>query len=255
MLKTYQHQVCIVTGSSSGIGEALARRLSESGAKVVLFARRGDRLHALAESLPGEALIVLGDVTQAQDRQILIEQTLDHWGRIDVLINNAGKDDQANFLKIAAAEAEQILQINLVSAILLTHAVVPVMVQQKHGLIINVSSAMGYLNYPRAALYGSSKAGLSAFSLSLYRELKPYGVHVMNFIPGYTRSEMIPEKVDAKLPRFVKVASASEVADLALKAALKGKPYAFSGEFIIRIAMWLNRNLPRVGDWLVTRIR
>ena len=253
-MKTFENKICIVTGSSSGIGAAFAQALSERGAKVVLFARRAEKLDEIARVLPGESLMVVGDVTEAADRTRLIAQTLEKWGRIDVLINNAGKDDRARFLKISASDVDAILQTNLVAVVHLVHEVAPLMVNQKHGLIINVSSAQGYLNLPRAAIYSTSKAGLSAFSLVMHRELSPYDIQVMNFIPGYTRSEMIPESVDAKLPRFVKVAPALDAVNAALDAALRGKIHYSNADFSIRVFTWINRTLPRLSDWIARKM-
>lgn len=251
MFTTYRDQICIITGASSGIGAAFAESLAEQGATVVLLARRADRLEALAATLKTVTLCVTGDVTQAEDRAKLVEQTLAKFGRVDMLINNAGKDDRAGFLKMPAEDAEQILQINLVAAVMLTHTVAPIMVNQGSGLILNVSSAMGGVALPYASLYGASKAGLSLFSLALYRELKSKGVHVMNFIPGYTRSEMIPEGSEAKLPPMVKVIPARQAVDRALAAALKKVPQHQQGELVIRVAMWLNRNYPRLMDRII----
>jgi hypothetical protein len=252
MFTSYQDQVCIITGASSGLGAAFAQALAQRGARVILFARRADRLEALVKDFRSPYLIVVGDVTQAADRARLIESTLAQFGRVDMLINNAGKDDRAGFLKIPAQDAEQILQTNLVAAILLSHRVAPLMTAQGRGLILNVSSAMGGVGLPYASLYGASKAGLSLFSLALYRELRPKGVHVMNFIPGYTRSEMIPPDSDSKLPPLTRVISTEQAVERALEAALRGLPQHQQGQVVIRLAMFFNRNFPRWMDRLLT---
>ena len=254
MIRSFQDQVCIVTGSSSGIGEGFAKVLAQRAARVVLFARRQARLEALAGQLPGDPLVVVGDVTRAADREALVQRTLDRWGRIDVLINNAGADDRMRFLDMSPSDVERILLVNLVSPVMLSHAVAPSMVERGHGLIINVSSAMGDINAPRATVYGTTKAGLSAFSLALFRGLQRHGVHVMNFVPGYTRSGMIPASADRKLPPFVKVHAATDAARRALDAALRGKPVYVDGEWVIRLFMLFNRVMPRLADIVVRRI-
>lgn len=255
MLTTYRDHVCLVTGASSGIGAAFACELAKRGAHVVLFARRADRLAEVAAALPSDHLVVVGDITQAADRARLVEATLARFGRIDVLINNAGRGDgAASFLKLDATAIEQVMQINLVSAIHLTHAIVPHMVSHQRGLIINVSSPMGQSGVPGTILYNTSKAGLSEFSQTLGRELKKHGIHVMDFRPGFTYSEMITPERAKRLPRIAPVKTAAVVVSAALDAALRGKAELMTGGTAVRLGVWLNRWLPRVVDVLIRQV-
>jgi short-subunit dehydrogenase len=250
MFKSYHDKVCIVTGSSAGIGAAFARELASQGAKVVLFARRAEQLDSVKDSLVGEGhLCIVGDVTLAEDRARLLEETLSTYGRVDALINNAGRGDgRGGFADKSPETIESVMQINLVCAIHLTRAVMPTMIEQKSGLIINISSPMGQLNLPGFPLYNSTKAGLSAFSHSLRREVSRHGVHVMDFAPGFTRSEMINPRAEAHLPKFVPVKEADHVAKVGLKMALKGKGFAMTGGMLVRLGTMINRMFPRVFD-------
>jgi len=256
MLTTYRNKICIVTGASSGIGEAFARELARRGAKVALFARRAEKLNAVAASLAGDHLAVVGDVTKARDRANLVETTLEKWGRIDVLINNAGRGDGAeSFIVNDLKQIEQVIQINYLSAVLLTHMVIPGMIERRHGLIINVSSPMADLSVPGRTLYGSTKAALSVFSRTLYREVRKQGIHVLDLKPGFTRSEIVPPERDAKLPPLIRVKEVEPVVRTALDAALRGKPDLMTGGLLMRIVMILLRSWPRVGDFLLARVK
>lgn len=251
MITSYHDQVCIVTGASSGIGAAFARELSRQGAKVVLFARRADKLAAVAADL-GDHLVVEGDVTKPEDRADLVEKTLKKYGHIDVLINNAGRGDGSKrFASSHADLIEQVIGINFLGLVQLTHQVLPVMLARKRGLIINVSSPLGDASLPGSSLYCSTKAAVTSFSLALYRELRPTGIHVMNLKPGFTRSEMVTE--EAKLPGFLEVKTAEEVVAAALKGGLKGKRDVIAAGFPARFLAITARNFPTLGDMLIKR--
>lgn len=252
---SYQDRVVIITGASSGIGAALARELAAQGAQLALFARRPDQLQTVAESCGSESVLtVVGDVTSAEDRQRLVEQTLARFGRIDVLINNAGIGDGGTFTQITAERIDAVLQTNLVAVIHLTHLVVPTMIEQGAGIIINVSSPMGKLGLPGRTLYNASKAGLSMVSQTLRRELHPHRIVVLDCLPGFTRSEMIPPAREAELPRFLPVLDAEAVARRTLRAALQGQAEVMTGGIIARWGLWLNKLAPRLADWLTRNL-
>lgn len=255
-IATYQHQVCVVTGASSGIGLAFAQALDKRGAKVVLFARRADKLAAAAESLSGEHLVVVGDITQSTDRQHLVQATIDRFGRIDVLINNAGQGgSNVPVYALTPVDIDNVLAVNLAGIIHLTQLVTAVMVNQKRGLIINVSSPAGQIIVPNSYLYAVTKAGLSTFSKSLQRGLGRVGIHTLDFRPSFTRSEMIKPEEESRIPRFLDVKDADVVVERALNAALRGKRDLMTGNFIVRMGMWTERILPRLADWVLKRVQ
>ena len=178
----------IVTGASSGIGEATARALHATGAQPVLAARRADRLRQLSEELGG-ALAVPTDVTDRAARQALVSATLDRHGRIDGLVNNAG----AGILKMLAdtepEEFSRLLELNLVSALAMIREVLPAMRSQGGGRIVNVSSGVIHTPAPTVSAYAASKAGLAMFSAVARMELAADGIEVSAVFPSLTATE------------------------------------------------------------------
>ncbi len=185
--------VLIVTGASSGIGAATARRMAREGFRITLAARREERLHSLAdevEQLGGEALVAPTDVNVPDDLGRLVQCTLDRWGRVDILFNNAGVAYDTNLEKMPREKIQAEVQTNLTSLILAAQAVLPVMLRQKSGHIINNSSLNGLVATPYNPVYCATKFGVVGFSDSLRRGLRGTGVRVSVFCPGNTPSEL-----------------------------------------------------------------
>jgi short-subunit dehydrogenase len=189
--------VVLLTGASSGIGEQAARALAAQGYALVLTARRGDRLAALARELdPGGQRVqaVAGDVADAASRAHLAQTAISHFGRIDVLINNAG-------ISVASGhwwddpDPLRVLQVNLEAPVALTRLVLPAMLARGSGHIVNIGSVAGRV--ATHGVYSASKFGLRGFSLALRRELAGSGVHVSLISPGFIRT---PLTAGARLP-------------------------------------------------------
>jgi NAD(P)-dependent dehydrogenase (short-subunit alcohol dehydrogenase family) len=178
----------IVTGASSGIGEATARALHATGAQPVLAARRTGRLQELSGELDG-ALAVPTDVTDPAARQALISATLDRHGRIDGLVNNAGAGILKMLVDTAPEEFSQLLELNLVSAFAMIHAVLPAMREQGGGRIVNVSSGVIQTPSPTVSAYAASKAGLAMMSAVARVELAADGIDVSTVFPSLTATE------------------------------------------------------------------
>lgn len=245
----YRGKVCIVTGASSGIGAAFARALDAHGAHVILFARRGEYLKSVASTLAQPHLIIVGDITKAEDRQQLIESTVARFGRIDMLINNAGRGSHPRpYAQQDPTEIDALMDLNLRAPLHLIRLVLPGMLAQQQGLIINVSSPAAVVNVPVSLLYNISKAGLSASNENLMRQLRGTGVHVMDFRPGFTYSEMITDKQARQIPFVIPVRQAEPVVRQALQAAQRGKPICMTGGMVIRLGIWLNKFFPRLID-------
>jgi short-subunit dehydrogenase len=187
-------QVVIVTGASAGIGEATARWLAREGARVVLAARRRDRLDALKreiESVGGTALAVAGDITSAEDRERLVQETMTACGRIDALINNAGYGQRGPIELVPVDAIRQNFETNLFSLIALTQLVIPIMRNQQRGRIVNVSSVAGRIARPLSSVYDATKHALEAVSDGLRAELAPFGIKVMVIEPGFIITEFL----------------------------------------------------------------
>jgi NAD(P)-dependent dehydrogenase (short-subunit alcohol dehydrogenase family) len=179
-----QGSVIIVTGGSSGIGEATARELAQRGAHLVLAARRMERLGALASTL--NAVAVETDVARVEDRMRLVATTVERFGRIDVLINNAGTGSGRSFLRDSDDAIQHLVAVNLLAPILLTRAAVPHM--PRGGVIVNVGSLAG--EGPPLNLYAVSKTAMNAFTHGLRLELAPRGIGAVLIEPGFIRTEL-----------------------------------------------------------------
>jgi short-subunit dehydrogenase len=194
MSHTLSGQTVIITGASSGIGEAVARRCGAEGANVVLFARRRDRLEKLgAEIDPAgqRTLCVAGDVTRAEDRVRLVAETLAKFGRIDGLVNNAGFGQRGPIEQIPLDAIRRNFETNVFALLGLTQEVAPRMRQQGRGRIVLIGSVAGKLARPMTSTYDATKHALEAFADGLRGELKPFGIHVALVRPGFIITEFI----------------------------------------------------------------
>ncbi|MGA2805006.1 MAG: SDR family oxidoreductase [Acidimicrobiales bacterium] len=180
--------VCIVTGASSGIGAATARLLNRRGARVVLAARRAERLEALAAELPG-VLAVTTDVTVPEDLERLVARVVDAHGRVDVLVNNAGQGLHVAIEEIDPADLRAVFELHVVAALVGMQTVLPVMRLQAAGSIVNVSSATSLRLLPGLGGYSATKAALNMVSEVARLELAGSGVTVSVVYPSVTATE------------------------------------------------------------------
>jgi len=187
-------QVVIVTGASSGIGEATARRLARVGAKLVITARRPDRLEALARELDpagASVLAVAGDVTSDADRKTLMAAAVKKFGRIDGLVNNAGFGTRGPLELVPIDAIRRNFETNVFSLLALTQLVIPGMRERGSGCVVNIGSVAGRISRPFSSIYDSTKHALEAFTDGLRGELMPFGVRVSLIRPGFILTEFI----------------------------------------------------------------
>jgi short-subunit dehydrogenase len=180
--------VVLVTGASSGIGAATARAAAEAGAKVVLAARRADRIEALAAELP-DALAVPADVTREGDVAAVVERALERYGRVDVLINNAGQGLHEPIERIRLDDLRAVLELNVVAALAAMQAVIPPMRRQGAGAIVNVSSGTTLHTMPGVGGYAATKAALNTLSAVARLELAGDGIVVSTVFPRITDTD------------------------------------------------------------------
>jgi len=197
MSSTIDGKVVVITGASSGLGEATARLFSERGASVVLGARRVDRLRSLVEELTwrgGKALAVATDVTDRAQVEALVEAAVQAHGRIDVMINNAGLMPQAPLDRLKVDEWDRMIDVNLKGVLYGIAAALPHMQRQKAGHIVNVSSVAGHKVGPGFAVYAATKHAVRALSEGLRQEVKPYNIRTTVISPGAVATEL-PDSV------------------------------------------------------------
>ena len=193
MSHNIEGKVVVITGASSGLGEATARLLSAQDASVVLGARRIDRLKVLADELSrrgGKALAVPTDVVQCDQVKRLVEAAVQTYGRIDVMINNAGLMPQALLERLKIDEWNRMIDVNIKGVLYGIAAALPHMKQQKAGHFINVSSVAGHRVGPGFAVYAATKYAVRALSEGLRQEVKPYNIRTTVISPGAVATEL-----------------------------------------------------------------
>jgi NADP-dependent 3-hydroxy acid dehydrogenase YdfG len=187
-------KVVVITGASSGLGEATARVLSAEGAKVVLGARRVERLKALVAQLAscgGEALALETDVVHREQVKELVDAAVDTYGRIDVMINNAGLMPLAPLERLKVDEWDQMIDVNLKGVLYGVAAALPHMKRRRSGHFINVSSVAGHKVAPGFAVYSATKHAVRVLSEGLRQEVGPYGIRTTVISPGAMATELL----------------------------------------------------------------
>ncbi|VVB70280.1 L-rhamnose 1-dehydrogenase (NADP(+)) [uncultured archaeon] len=182
-----QGKIVIVTGASSGIGLATAKLLGQNGAKVALVARSKEELEQISEEIP-DSLIIVADMTIESDIKKMIQETKNHYGRIDILINNAGQGYYAPIEKINIEKYHQIIELNLIGPLIAMQEVIPIMKSQGSGTIINISSGTALMYLPNMAAYSSSKRALAGMTLTAREELKIDNIVVSVVYPYITNT-------------------------------------------------------------------
>lgn len=273
-------QIVIITGASAGIGEAAARRLARGGARLVLSARRYDRLEVLKQEIEGaggSAMIVPGDITSHQDRAWLISEAMREYGRIDALVNNAGFGQRGPIEMVPVDSIRANFETNLFSLIALTQLVLPIMRKQHSGRIVNISSVAGRIARPLSSVYDATKHALEAVSDGLRGELAPFGIQVVVIQPGFilteflqvanTVSKSVLENAGPYAPFFVDYQQAvqrgsriagkpDDIARLVFRALAAKRPrIRYAAPRHANIALFLKRVLPeRLFDYVLNRM-
>jgi NADP-dependent 3-hydroxy acid dehydrogenase YdfG len=208
------NKVAIVTGASSGIGYSTSLKLSEAGVRVVAGARRTERLQNLEKQIiknNGEILIQKLDVTSKSDCVLLASAAVNKWGKIDVLINNAGLMPLSYFSNGKVEEWEQMVDVNIKGVLYCTSAVVPYMLRQKSGHIINVSSVAGRIVFAGGSVYCATKHAITAFSEGLRKELSPKdNIRVSCIEPGAVSTELLESITDESMDGFIQATKEME---------------------------------------------
>ena len=233
--------VALVTGASRGIGAVIARRLAEAGVKVgVNYLSSPESAEEVVSSIisaGGEALLVEGDVAQEEPAKSTIQQVVSHWGRIDILVNNAGINRDRLLLRMNTDDWDQVLQVDLRGAFLCTRFVMPHLIKQRSGRVVNISSVVGISGNPGQANYAAAKAGLIGFTKSVAREVASRNVTVNALAPGYITTGMVEklsedarEKILSRIP-MGRFGVAEDVSEAVVFLCSKGASY-ITGEVL-----------------------
>ena len=224
-------KVALITGASSGMGAATAVRLARDGFKVALAARREDRLDQVAERVRqagGEPLVCVTDVTELAQIQAMVRRTMEAFGRIDVLFNNAGLMRIGPIEQLSHEEIEQQIKVNFLAAVRVVKEVVPILKKQNSGLIINVSSVLGRKTRATAWVYAGTKWAIIAMNEGLREELVGTKVRVCALEPGVVDTELFStfETHPAKWQNISRPVKPEEVAELI--AFVVSRPWHFN---------------------------
>ncbi|MCM3172016.1 SDR family NAD(P)-dependent oxidoreductase [Paenibacillus sp. MER 99-2] len=227
MFKKLQDTVALVTGASSGIGEATARRLAAQGATVVLVARRKDRLENLAselKNLGGEVLVIATDITDKKQAEHAVQQVIDKYGRLDTVINNAGLMLIGGVAEATSIEWERMISVNINGLLYISHAALPYLIQsaltsdRKVTDLINISSVSGRKPSAGQAVYSLTKSGVAAFTEALRQETAGLNVRVAVLEPGAVGTELgnhLREDVREQLSNILSHIEVLEAEDIA----------------------------------------
>ncbi|MEM0365323.1 MAG: SDR family oxidoreductase [Candidatus Nitrosocaldus sp.] len=186
-------KIALITGASRGIGEATARIFAKNGAKVAMLARDFERLRSVASSIDGDTLPIKADVTDEKDVQAAVNTVLKKYDRIDVLVNNVGYiNDPTSFHMMHDEDWNMLINLNFISTLRMTRAVLPIMIDQKNGCIINISSVAGIKAYRiPLSVYNAVKAGIIMFTKSIALEYAKYNIRCNCVCPGTVRSKFL----------------------------------------------------------------
>jgi NAD(P)-dependent dehydrogenase (short-subunit alcohol dehydrogenase family) len=234
-------RVAIVTGAARGLGRAAAERLHERGAAVAINVRDRGRAESVAASIGERALAVPGDIAAAGVPEEIVRLTLERFGRIDIVVNNAAMARSTRFPDLTAAEWREALEVNLTAPFLLTKAALPAMKAQRYGRIVNVSSSAGRMvSTLGGAHYTASKAGLLGLTRAAAKELGQYGITVNAVCPGMIDTELTRENATPDLLARLaasypvpRLGTSLEVADLICFAASEAAGYITGASFDI----------------------
>jgi short-subunit dehydrogenase len=249
--RDYAGKVAVVTGASSGIGEATARELARRGMRVALVARRRERLAELADRIAktgGSASVHACDVADRAAVEAAFAEITRAHGGVDLLVNNAGYVKHTLFANHSLDDIERMTRVNYLGSVYWIKLAIPVLRQRGGGAIVNLSSLAGILPQCDEAAYSAAKAAISALSEVLFYELEPYKIHVLAVHPGLVRTEMFTPEEMARMPkgsegRFLEP---DDFVAQMLGALEKGEasvviPRAY------RIAVWLKNAIPALG--------
>ncbi len=225
-------KVAIITGGGRGIGRETALLFAREGARVTVTARTFEQVARVADEIlmnGGEAVAIPADVSNEEAVREMVEKTIDKFEKVDILVNNAGIANVGPFVAFDSKDWREVIEVNLMGAFYCAKAVVPTMLENGWGRIINVASRSGKIGFPYETAYCASKHGMVGLTKALAEELASFNITVNAICPGATDTDMVPEVVKERL--IGEIIKPSQVADLALYLAGENAA-AINGEAI-----------------------
>jgi short-subunit dehydrogenase len=247
----------LLTGGSRGIGPFIAEALAKRGAHVALAARSEAGLRKVAESLKTfdvQTMITPVDLAQPLLCQELVSTVVDKFGRIDILINNAGLETEGPYINLPWKVLDETIKVNLVAPMYLTHLVLPQMLSQKSGHIVNIASTAGKCGAPYAATYSATKAGLAEWSQGLRLELADTGVQFSVIYPGYITEVGMFAKFGIEPPRLIGSCTPAQVVNAVIKAIEHNSLDVIVNSLPLRPLLALRELAPSLGDWMLHKL-
>jgi NAD(P)-dependent dehydrogenase (short-subunit alcohol dehydrogenase family) len=246
---TINNKIAIVTGGGGGIGGAIADRFAREGAKIAIADIDSNAAEAQTARLAdrgADAVAITADVTQKESVRGMVQASLDRWGRIDILVNVAGGADRKPVVEMTAADWDRIVDMNLKSVFLCCQAVLPAMLKQRYGKIVNISSIYGFTGNATRSSYAAAKAGVAVFTKSLALEVIKDGINVNAVAPGRVTTERVRSHYSdqawaaavAQIP-MGRTGTPEEIASAALFLATDENKY-ITGQTIHVNGAWLN---------------
>lgn len=244
----------LLTGGSRGIGPVIAEKLVNSGASVAIAARSNSALQNVASGLTdskGKIIVMPIDLRDASQREQLINNVLKEFGTIDILINNAGLETEGAFAELSWTAIQETVEVNLVAPMALTRLILPLMLKNKSGHIINIASIAAKSGAPYAAVYSGTKAGMAEWARALRLELAGTGVHFSTIFPGYVREVGMFARFGMKSPWIVGSCSPNQVVQAVMTAIKKRTTEKIVNSIPLRYSFVINDLSPVLGDWLM----
>lgn len=260
-MKDLKGRTAIITGASAGLGVRVARALAREGMNLVLAARSVDALETVAtemRSLGVKAIVVPTDVSDESDLIRLVDQAMAEFGAIDVLVNNAGIEAFRTYHELDPNDIRRTIDVNLTATLLLTRYVLPHMVKDKRGHIVNMASIAGKQGPAYGAAYGASKAGMIAFTQALRGEYRSKGISASAICPGFAKDggiyEEMKQRIGRGVPWYLGSTNAEAVARAVVKAIKGNRPELILNVPALRPVFTLCQAFPRIGEWLVHKV-
>lgn len=256
-MESIRGKVVLLTGASRGLGPFVAEALAGAGADLALVARAAAGLQEVAARLAahgGRVAVIPADLAREPQRAEVVRRVASELGPVDVLVNNAGVENEGAFLLQRREEIREMVEVNLVAPLELAQLVLPAMVERRCGHIVNIASVAGKAPLPWGAVYAASKAALAHWARSLRLELAASGIEISTIYPGYVRRAGMFARFGLEPPRSIGAVEPEAVAAAVLRALTGRRRELIVSARPLRPALALAELFPGLGDWLMHRL-